>query len=155
MSRAFIKEPEGQDFFEDLPDRPISEHPNFVTANGLALIEAALERAHREHATAQAANDRAGMARAARELRYWNARRASAQVIPATADTLVVQFGSRVTIERGDGRRQTYSIVGEDEAEPRHGTISHASPLARSLRGRCVGDVVRVAGHDTEILAIE
>ena len=39
--------------------------------------------------------------------------------MPAPEQTEKVQFGSTVTIERDDGRRQTWRIVGEDEAEPR------------------------------------
>ena len=69
MSRAFVKELE--DAVEELPERPISPHPNLVTAEGLARIEAEVTRLQQEHAAAQAANDRAALARAARDLRYW------------------------------------------------------------------------------------
>ena len=82
MSRAFIKEPDGEDAVAELPDRQISLHPNLVTAEGLAQIEDELARLQREHAAAQTAGDRVATARAARELRYWNARRASAQLAP-------------------------------------------------------------------------
>ena len=44
MSSAFVKEPEGGEAFEDLPDRPISPHPELRHAGGLARIEAELER---------------------------------------------------------------------------------------------------------------
>ena len=154
MSRAFVKEPEGTDAFEDLPDRPISPHPNFVTADGLGQIEAELARAHEQHAAAQAANDRAALARAGRELRYWTARRSSAQLVPAPPDAGKVHFGSTVTLARDDGRRQTYRIVGEDEADPARGTLSHASPLARALVGKEVGDVVSAGDSELEILQI-
>jgi transcription elongation GreA/GreB family factor len=153
MSRAFVKEHDGREA-EDLPDRPVSPHPNFVTPEGLGLIEAAHDRAHAEHAAALAANDRAGLARAARDLRYWAARRASAQVLPAPPDAAQVHFGSTVTIARDDGRRQTFRIVGEDEADPAHGTLSYVAPLARSLMGRQVGDVVPVGEAEAEIVAI-
>jgi transcription elongation GreA/GreB family factor len=55
---------------------------------------------------------------------------------------------------REDDRRQTFRIVGEDEADPAHGTISHASPLARALFGRSVGDVIAIAGGEAEIVEI-
>ena len=155
MSRAFVKEPEGGDVFDDLPDRPVSPHPNLVTAEGLAQIEAELSRLQREHAAAQAAGDRGALAKAAREARYWNARRASAQVIAPPTDAARVQFGSRVTVARADGRRHTYRIVGEDEAEPSRGTLSHVSPLARALFGRQVGEVVEAAGSEAEVVGIE
>ena len=44
--------------------------------------------------------------------------------------------------------------VGEDEADPRTGSISYVSPVARSLIGKAVGDVVVVADHEIEMLAI-
>ena len=154
MSSAFVKEPEGGEAFEDLPDRPISPHPNFVTPEGLALIEAELTRLHEEHAAAQVADDKIALAKTARDLRYWSARRASAQVVRPPADATEVHFGSTVTIEREDGRRQTYRIVGEDEADPAKGTISYVSPLARALTGKKVGEVVRAGNSDAEIVAI-
>ena len=77
MSRAFVNE---DSFIEELPDRPISGHPNLVTESGLALIERALDTARREYGEAQMTGDREGLARAGRELRYWNARRATAQL---------------------------------------------------------------------------
>jgi transcription elongation GreA/GreB family factor len=59
-----------------------------------------------------------------------------------------------VTIERDDGRRQTYRVVGEDEADPTKGTLSYVSPLARALTGKAVGDVVQAGNSDAEIVAI-
>jgi transcription elongation GreA/GreB family factor len=152
MSRAFVNE---NDFVEDLPDRPIPEHPNLVTANGLALIEAAFETARREYGEAQAAGDRAALASAGRELRYWSARRASAQLVTVDPDNAAVQFGVSVTIIRDDGREQRFVIVGSDEADPAKGTISYVSPLARALVGKHVGDVVKTGGGEAEITAIQ
>ena len=154
MSRAFVKEPEGGEAFEDLPDRPISEHPNLVTAEGLAQMEETLTRLHEEHAKAQAAGDRAGIAHSSRDLRYWSARRSTAQVMPAPEQSDKVQFGSTVTIERDDGRKQTWRIVGEDEAEPNEGTLSYVSPVARALMGKSVGDVVQAGAGEAEIVEI-
>jgi transcription elongation GreA/GreB family factor len=154
MSRAFVKEADGVEAIENLPERAASTHPNFVTAEGLATIEAELEKAHREHAQAQAANDRATLARAARDLRYWTSRRTTAQVIAPPIAGGAVQFGSTVTIERDDGRRQTFRIVGEDEADPAHGTLSHVAPLARALFGKAVGDVVQAGQSEAEIVEV-
>src|SRR5258708_292886 len=69
MSRAFVKDTDA-DAVEDLPDRPVSEHPNDVTAEGLAQIEAAVAAAQAAHGAAQAVGDRAPMAQASRDLRY-------------------------------------------------------------------------------------
>lgn len=151
MSRAFVNE---DAFVDSLPDRPVSEHPNLVTEQGLALIAQALEAARRDYGQAQAAGDREALARAGRELRYWNARRATAQLRLPAPDADVVQFGHAVTIVREDGRQQTFRIVGEDEADPAKGSISHVSPLARALLGRHVGDTVRAGKDDAEITSI-
>ena len=142
MSSAFVKEEEGGEAFEYLPDRPISPHTNFVTPEGLALIESHLTQLHDEHAAAQAAGDKIVVAKTSRDLRYWTARRASAQIVHPPQDLSEVHFGTTVTIEREDGRRQTYRIVGEDEADPEHGLVSWVSPLARALNGAQVGDEV-------------
>ncbi|MBV8963370.1 MAG: transcription elongation factor GreA [Hyphomicrobiales bacterium] len=155
MSRAFVKEQEDSESFDTLPDRVVSPHPNFVTAEGLAAIEAELSRAQSEFDAAQAAGDRALAAKAARDVRYFTSRRTSAQVIAPPKNSDRVQFGSTVTIERADGRHQTFRIVGEDEADPAQGTLSHASPLARALAGKNLGDAVQAGNIEAEILAIE
>ncbi len=152
MSRAFVKD--GEQEFEELPDRLISEHPNLVTTEGLAQIEAEVVRLNTEFAAAQRAQDRAVLAAAARDLRYWKARQLSAEVVTPPEDGAHVHFGSTVTIEREDGRRQTFRIVGEDEADPVKGTIPYVAPLARALVGRGVGDVVRVGDGEVEILEV-
>lgn len=150
MSRAFVKDQE--DAVEELPERPVSTAPNLVTAEGLEVIEA--EVAALTEAMAQAGDDRAQRARIGRDLRYWTARRGSAHVVPPPSDADTVHFGSTVTLDRDDGRHQTFRIVGEDEADPEKGTLSHVSPLAQALMGKSEGDTVRVAGHELEIAAI-
>jgi transcription elongation GreA/GreB family factor len=150
MSSAFTKEDD--DAVEELPDRLVSAAPNLVTAEGLAAIEAEVSRLAEE--LAQAGDDRAERARISRDLRYWTARRSTAHVVAPPDDCSVVRFGCTVTVERDDGRSQTFRIVGEDEAEPARGTLSHVSPMARALMGKGVGDRARVAEHDIEIVAI-
>jgi transcription elongation GreA/GreB family factor len=153
MSRAFVKEDTAEIF--DLPERLVSESANYVTPRGLALIEAEQARLSHEHATAVAAADRTAIARTARDLRYWTSRRASAEVVPLPEDCGEVRFGCTVTVGRDDGREQTFRIVGEDEAEPTKGTLSHVSPLARALIGKKVGDVVPAGRDEAEILSIK
>jgi transcription elongation GreA/GreB family factor len=120
----------------------------------MAQIEAALAAARKSHALAQTSSDRALIAISAREVRYWSSRRASARVLPSPADISEVRFGTTVTIIRDDGREQTFRIVGEDEADPAQGSISHASPRARSMFGKGVGDVVRAGNDDAKITSI-
>lgn len=158
MSVAFTKEGDHEAAAADLPDRPISPHPNLVTAKGLAELDAALAAARAAYSAAQAQGevqaDRTAMARATRDLRYYSARRANAQLVePEAGDS--VQFGRRVTFEREDGRRQTFAIVGEDEADPAKGSVSYISPLARALLGKSVGDVALVNGAEVEIMVID
>ena len=154
MSRAFVKEPDGAEAFEELPDRPISDHPNLVTAQGLARLDETLARLHEQHALARASGDRAALASVSRDLRYWTARRATARAMPEPESTGRVQFGSTVTIVRDDGRRQTFRIVGEDEAEPARGTLSYVSPVARALMNKQVGDAIRAGTGEAEIVDI-
>ena len=158
MSVAFTKEEDYESVAANLPDRPVSTHPNMVTPKGLALIETALAQARAAMASAKSGGDvsadRTAMARATRDLRYWGARRASAQLVDPGEDDSVVRFGDGVTIEREDGRKQTFRIVGEDEADPAKGSVSWISPLGQALLGKTVGDEAVVAGQTVEIVAI-
>src|SRR5204863_5264628 len=158
MAVAFTREEDLESRASDLPDRPVSAHPNLVTASGLAAIEAELATAREAYAAAQAKGDvsadRTAMSRATRELRYWSARRATAQLTEPEPDAGHVQFGGAAEIEREDGRRQTFRIVGEDEADPAQGRISYVSPLAAALLRKAVGDVVTVNGAEVEVIAI-
>ena len=158
MAVAFTREEDYEARAADLPDRPISPHPNLVTASGLAAIEAELAAARAAYAAAQAeggiAADRTAMARATRDLRYWQARRSTAQLTEPEGPAEAVQFGRTVEIEREDGRRQAWRIVGEDEADPARGSVSYVSPLARALLGKGVGDTAEVNGAEVEIISI-
>jgi transcription elongation GreA/GreB family factor len=158
MAVAFTREEDYESQAADLPDRPVSAHPNLVTAQGLAAIEAQLAAARAAYAAAQAqggvSTDRTAMARATRDLRYWSARRATAQLTEPAGQPGVVQFGRTVEFERQDGRRQAYRIVGEDEADPAAGSVSYVSPLARALLGKVAGDAVQVNGAEVEIVAV-
>ena len=146
MSQAFVKETDTVSS-DELPDREISPHPNYVTAEGLAAIDARIAEFQRDYAEAQAADDRPRLAKAARELRYWTARRQSAQLVPPGADDGRIRFGSRVTLRDGEGER-SYRIVGEDEADPAQGSLSYVSPLARALIGKEEGDYVTIGTGD-------
>jgi transcription elongation GreA/GreB family factor len=158
MSVAFTKEEDYESVAANLPDRPVSPHPNLVTPQGLALIDAELAQARAAMATAKAGGDvsadRTAMARATRDLRYWSSRRATAQLVEPGEDDGTLRFGDSVTFEREDGRRQTFRIVGEDEADPAKGSVSWISPLGQALLGKSVGDEALLAGASVEIVAI-
>lgn len=159
MSVAFTKEDSAETAAELLlPDRPVSDGPNLVTAAGLEALKRQLREAEAAYDAANRIDDvnerRRQAALPYRDLRYFAERVRTAQVVPAPANSETVGFGSAVTFERDDGRVQTYRIVGEDEADPRSGTISHASPIARVLVGKSVGDVATLGDSDLEITAI-
>jgi transcription elongation GreA/GreB family factor len=158
MSVAFTREEDAESVAANLPDRPISPHANLVTPKGLSQIDEALAAAQAAYAEAQLAggisSDRTAIARATRDLRYWSSRRASAQltVLDGPADKML--FGRTVTLEHEDGRRQSWLVCGEDEANPATGSVSYVSPLARAALGQSVGDEITVSGQVWEIVGV-
>ena len=159
LSVAFTKEESAETASETLlPDRPISPHPNLVTEAGLQALQQQLGEAREAYETAQAIEDvnekRRQSAVPLRDVRFLTERLRTAQIVakPESSDT--VAFGSTVTFSRADGRVQTYRIVGEDEADPKAGSISFVAPVARSLMGKAVGDVVGSGAQEIEILSI-
>jgi transcription elongation GreA/GreB family factor len=153
MSRAFVKEQDDKP--EELPERPVSASPNLVTPRGLRLIDEEIEASRRNLAQGQYEMDKAKIARASRDMRYWARRRATAQIIEAHGAFATAGFGARVTIERDDGRKQTFAIVGEDEADPSKGYIAYTSPVAHALMGKGKGEFAEVPGGEVEILSLE
>ena len=154
MSKAFTREDDADQQGDLLPERAIPPHPNLVTADGLAQIEVALRQLTERQHEVRAAGETVATASTARDLRYWTARLATAQLTEPTRGSQV-QFGSRVTIRRPDGSTRTYRIVGIDEADPKKGTLSYVSPLAQALMGKEMGDAVAVGLSEEEIVGIK
>jgi len=159
LSVAFTKEESAETASETLlPDRPISPYPNLVTEAGLKALELQLQEARESYEAVQRIEDinerRRQSAIPLREVRYFSERVRTAQLVPAPTSTDTVAFGSTVTFRREDGRVQKYRIVGEDEADPKSGSISFAAPVARSLMGRAIGEVVGSGSRELEIIAI-
>lgn len=160
MSRAFVKEGTGE--LEPLPDLPISPHPNYVTARGLADLKARLLARQGDLAALKARAerlDRLPEAAAERDIRYLEARLRTAILVEAAArHSSEVGFGCRVVVEM-DGVARTFEIVGEDEAKADLGRIAPQSPLARALIGAVAGDLVvwrRPSGAvEVEVVSIE
>jgi transcription elongation GreA/GreB family factor len=149
MSRAFVKESSES---ARPPERMVDGGPNLVTPEGMAQIHAHVARI--EDALKRESNV---LLRETleRDLRYWTVRQASAEIVPpSSGDT--VSFGSKVTIER-KGRRQTFRIVGVDEADPARGLISVRSPLAVAVIGAGIRDIIEANEPlgDIEIVALE
>lgn len=159
LSVAFTKEDSAETASEtQLPDRPISPHPNLVTEAGLKALEFLLRQAREAYEAAAQIEDvnerRRQAALPLRDIRYLTERVRTAQVVPASGSSEKVAFGNTVTFRRDDGRVQRYRIVGEDEADPKSGSISFTSPVARSLLGKMPGDVVTSGSHELEIVEI-
>ena len=137
MSRAFVKETAES---APPPERMVDEGPNLVTPEGLAQIEGHIARIEAAMKTETNVLLRETLAR---DLRYWEIRKSTAEVVQPSGDGTVA-FGSTVTIGR-KGRQQTFRIVGVDEADAGKGLISFRSPLAQAILGAQVGDVIEAA----------
>lgn len=151
MSRAFVNEDTLASEAARPPERPVPDGPNPVTREGRAAMEREVERLAR---ALDAAPEEARPA-LARDLRYWRARLATAQVVePAPGPA--VAFGKTVRLRlAATGREQVWRIVGEDEADPKRGLLSWASPLARALRGAEAGDEVAPPGGLPPVEVVE
>ncbi len=162
MSRSFVKDAD-ESAGDRLPDVPLSEHANYVTPRGLALLRERLitgrERRDALRVAVETLPQQSELAALERELRWLNARVGSAIEVDLSQQPRDrVAFGALVTVDSEEGEAR-YRIVGEDEADVEHGLVSYVSPLAVALLGARVGDEVvwqRPAGNLTvEVVAIE
>ncbi len=145
MSRGFVKEDDLEHAGTDLPERPVSNHTNYVTPAGLSLLENEATRLDAERMTLSALKDdesaKQKLAVIDRDLRYLSARLENAMVVdPSQQDKETVLFGASVTIEDEMGETWQFHIVGEDEADMSQQKVSYVSPIARALIGRKIGD---------------
>lgn len=134
MSRAFVKESPST---APPPERMVDDGPNLVTRSGYDQITAHVARI--EAALKIEANI---LLRETleRDLRYWSARKASAEIVPPPQGGTVA-FGNAVTISR-KGRTQSFRIVGVDEGDPTKSLISFRSPMATAILGAGEGDII-------------
>lgn len=146
MSRAFVKEPDEGAPIEGLPDRQISDHPNYVTPAGLKQLEDKVGEL--ETRRLALLDDEDGLAREQlvyvdRDLRYYTARLESAVPVAMNRQPRrKVAFGAAVSVSQNGGETRTFTIVGEDEADLKVGKISYVSPLAEALIDARVGKTV-------------
>jgi transcription elongation factor GreA len=132
-----------------------SERPEVIRA----LAEARSHGDLSENADYDAAKERQGFVEG--RIAEIEHKLAGAQVIDPSdldADGRVV-FGATVDLLDSDsGTEVTYQIVGDDEADLKHGKISVSSPIARALIGRSEGDVAEVqapgGAREYEVLAV-
>jgi len=154
MSRAFTREDDNE-ALADIGERPVSTERNLVTEQGLKEIDDHVNRLRKEFAEAEKKQEREPMAIATRDLRYWQTRRENAELSVPGADEKVVRFGMTVRLEGEDGKHVSWAIVGEDEADPHAGKISHVTPMARAMFGKGVGDAFMLNGKEWEIVGLK
>lgn len=140
MSVAFRRESDDE-HLEPTFELPIPAGPNYVTARGLAQISAKLAAltTHLDSLT-----DESEIKAAKRELRYWNTRQSTAQLLDKPDGTRVA-FGCTVDYAL-NGKPNTLTLVGDDEADVSQGLISFTAPLARAILDAEVGEAVDFAG---------
>jgi transcription elongation factor GreB len=148
MSRAFVKESDGDQPGDELPERPQSPHPNYVTASGLRALQeqhAKLleEKRHLTEGGEPEMLDKEHLKLVERDMRYFKERIERAVLIdPASQPADKIGFGALVECVDDNDEKHKFRIVGEDEADPKQGRISWVSPLAKTLNGASVGDTV-------------
>jgi transcription elongation GreA/GreB family factor len=159
MSRAFVKDSDDDLAAGELPERPLPTHPNYVTPQGLELLQGRLRELQEEHErlapqAAEDSNAKQKLRVVERDLRYFNAQLERAIVVDLHGQPRdEVHFGATVRILDENGKEHRFTIVGDDEADVAAGKISWASPLAKAMIGARVGDTViwrRPAG-DAEV----
>ena len=150
MSVAFRRDGDDE-HLEPKFEIPIPPGPNRVTARGKALID---ERVRHFAAAVEAAPDDAGKAAAKRDLRYWQTRQITAEIMPPPAGH-TVEFGATVSFTI-HGKPRSLSIVGSDEADGAADLLSFTAPLARALLGAEPGELLPFGDRDDaiEVLAV-
>jgi transcription elongation GreA/GreB family factor len=162
MSRAFVKEADDDLSAGELPERPLNDHPNYVTPRGQELLQARLRELQEQRDRLKAEDEpmaKQKLLEVKRDIRYYQAQLERAVVVdPKGQPQDEVHFGATVTIADADGKRHAFHIVGDDEADVASGRISWASPLAEAMIGARVGDTVRwqrpAGASEVEIMAI-
>lgn len=151
MSRAFLKDDAVQDAVLIPPRAPLPVGtPNFVTAEGLARLQAEREalEAERSRVLSKKAPEQ-DRTRSLNEItgrmRLLDDRIASARVVrPPDQPPDEIRFSARVRVRTVKGPRQglvrNFRLVGVDEADPSAGLVAFTAPIARALTGLHVGD---------------
>lgn len=145
MSVAFRRESDDE-HLEPKFEIPIPPGPNLVTARGLAMIG---QRVSDLETAIAGLTDEAALTSAKRDLRYWQTRQVTAELMPVPTGSKV-EFGTSVNFLMG-GKSRDLALVGDDEADPANGLISFSAPLARALMGAEVGEVLPFGGKDDAI----
>ena len=149
MSVAFRREGD-EEHLEPKFEIPIPPGPNWVTPRGLSLIHS---RVAEIEARIAGLSDEAEIKIAKRDLRYWQTREVTAELVAEPVGDRV-EIGTRVSFRMG-GKLRSLGIVGDDEADPAGGLVSYSAPLARALMGAEPGDMLEFGGKDDAIEVLE
>jgi transcription elongation factor GreB len=177
MSKAFTKEPEGDDE-QDAADAALpGGFTNYITPAGHKRLNDELSRLWKVDrpklvdtiAWAASNGDRSEngdyiygkrkLREIDRRIRFLSKRLDSAVVVDNAGKAHErAYFGATVTVADESGAERTVSIVGADEIDPGRGRVSWISPIATALLKASVGDVVTMrtprGTEELEVIAI-
>ena len=146
MSRAFVKENDLEHAGIDIPERPVSQLPNYVTPNGHKQLKEIIHLIESEIKSIKKLEDspenKQNKMKLERDLRYYLKRLETAVLIDKHEDNNKVLFGAYVILIDENDETYKFQIVGEDEADIKQNKLSYVSPLAKELIGSSIGDEV-------------
>lgn len=147
MSRAFVKESDGEELLATRARRQTSDRPNYITPVGEVALREKLARLRSERAAIGADDAEVG-ARAARaqlddDIAFLADRLERAiVVVPPAPPWLKVNVGATVELVDAQGEVHVITVVGEDEIDAACGRVSWCSPLGGAVMLRELGDEV-------------
>ena len=146
MSRAFTKEPDGEQAEAELPVRPQSKHPNYITKIGLEKQKEDLNKLLSECALLKETNkldNKNKIKLLDSQIIYLKQRVESAIPIEINIqEKNDIRFGATIDLIDNNANKYRFSIVGQDEVDTNKGFISWVSPLGKALIGKQPGDIV-------------
>ena len=146
MSRAFVKENDLEHAGIDIPERPVSQLPNYVTPNGHKQLKETIHLIETEIKSIKELEDspenKQIKMKLERDLRYYLKRFETAILINTHEQNNKVLFGAHVILIDENDETYKFQIVGEDEADIKQNKLSYVSPLAKELIGSSIGDEV-------------
>ncbi len=146
MSRAFVKENDLEHAGIDIPERPVSQLPNYVTPNGLRQLKGSIQKIEGDILFLKKLDDspekKQNKMKLERDLRYYLKRLETAILIDKHEDSNKILFGAHVVLIDENDEIYKFQIVGEDEADIKLNRLSYVSPLAKELIGASIGDQI-------------
>ena len=160
MSRAFVKENDLEHAGIDIPERPVSQLPNYVTPNGYKQLKEMIYLIEKEINAIKELEDspetKQNKMKLERDLRYYLKRLETVILIDKHEERNKVLFGAHVILIDDNDDFYKFQIVGEDEADIKQNKLSYVSPLAKELIGSSIGDeVIWQRAEDNKVVFID